>query len=130
LKITLEIFQEDKKFFKIFAFFFETKSRLILSCPSRLFARPKAELSDSAAAGCGQPPLPLKYVRICSKTLTILEIAKAEGAALVAPASADSAAKRNSRVADRRRKEKERRKTQKLGFLIRNPVRFADLKNF
>jgi len=39
--------------------------------------------------------------------VTILEIAKEVGAALAAPASADSAAKGKSRVADRRRKEKE-----------------------
>lgn len=30
----------------------------------------RAELSGSVAAGCGQPPLLLKYVRICSKTFT------------------------------------------------------------
>jgi len=49
----------------------------------------------------------LKYVRICSKTFTISEIAKVEGAALAAPPSADSAAKGKSKVAERRRKEKE-----------------------
>ena len=80
---------------------------MILPCSSRLFARPKAELKDSAAAGCGQPPPPLKYVRICSKTFTILEIAEKVGTALAAPASADSAAKGKSRTANRRRKEKE-----------------------
>jgi len=51
-------------------------------------------------AGCGQPPLPLKYVRICSKTFTILEIESGLGAALAAPALADSAAKGKSKFAE------------------------------
>jgi hypothetical protein len=101
-----------------------------LSVRADFFARPQAELLDSAAAGCGQPPLPLKYVRILSKTFTILEIEEAVGAALAAPASADSAAKGKSRVADRRSKEKERRKTQKLAFLERKTRADAHLKNF
>jgi hypothetical protein len=42
-----------------------------------------------------------------SKTFTILEIESGLGAALAAPASADSAAKGKSRVADRQRKVKE-----------------------
>jgi hypothetical protein len=74
-------------------------------CSSRHFARPQAELSDSAAAGCGQPPLPLKYVRILSKTFTKIEIESGFGAALAAPASADSAAKGKFKSAESRRKK-------------------------
>jgi len=98
-----------------------------LSCSSRLFAKPKAELSDSTAAGCGQPPLPLKYVRILSKTFTILEIAETVGAALAAPASADSAAKGKSRVADRRRKEMKEEK-RKNWFLEKKPYPLRGVK--
>jgi len=52
-----------------------------------------------------QPPLPLKYVRICSKTFTILEIESGLGSALAAPPSADSAAKGKSKFAESRRKK-------------------------
>jgi len=38
---------------------------------------------------CGQPPLPLKYVRICSKTFTILEMARELGV-VSAAATSDS----------------------------------------
>jgi hypothetical protein len=53
--------------------------------------RPSAQIVRRL--GAGQPPLPLKYVRICSKTFTILEIESGLGSALAAPPSADSAAK-------------------------------------
>jgi hypothetical protein len=53
-----------------------------------------------------------------------------EEVALAAPASAASASNPPFlKLADSRPKKKEE-KTQKLGFLKRNPVRFADLKNF
>jgi hypothetical protein len=48
----------------------------------------------------------LKYVRIFSKTFTILEIAEMVGAALGARAWADSAAKGKFKFAESRRKKK------------------------
>jgi len=55
----------------------------------------------------------LKSVRILSKTFTKKEIESKVGAALAAPASADSATKAKFKFAESRRK-KERRKTQKF----------------
>ena len=47
----------------------------------------------------------LKSVRIFSKTFTKSEIEESVGAALAAPASADSAAKAKSKFAENRRKK-------------------------
>jgi len=52
-----------------------------------------------------------------------LEIESKLGSALAAPASADSAAKGKLKVADRRRKEKERRKTQKIKNFLRESTK-------
>jgi len=81
-----------------------------LSVRADFFAGPKAELSNSAAAGCGQPPLPLKYVRILPKTFTILEIAYSQGGALATPLPVASALKAKSKFAESRRKKKNEEK--------------------
>ena len=62
--------------------------------------------------------------------VTILEIAKEVGAALAAPASADSAAKGKSRVADRRRKEKRMKKNAKIVPMKYLTARYRKLKEF
>src|SRR3989344_5330166 len=63
---------------------------------------------------CGQPPLPLKYVRICSKTFTKSEIEESVGAALAAPVFADSAAKAKFKFAESRRNKKNEEKRKNL----------------